>query len=85
MEHLLKECIDKILKFTDTVDYQNKKQLNVYIAIYDKLKEINEIIDEPEIVGDIVQQRLEEYHLEKELIDKFGPSILAYLLLRNTN
>lgn len=84
MDQLIKECIDKVNRFNKTVDYQDKQQLNAYIAIFDKLKEISEIIDNHSNVEDLLTHKLEEYELEEEILDKFGPSILLYLIMKTS-
>lgn len=84
MDQILKEALDKMINFIAKVDYQNKQELNAYIAIYDKLKEIISIIDDNSNVDDLLSQKMEEYKLEQELLEKFGPSILLYLLMKNS-
>lgn len=82
MDQLLKKCVDNIIDFMNRIDYQNKTQLNAYITIYDKLKEIEELIESPEIANDVLEERIDEFELEQDLLQKFGPSILLYLLTK---
>ena len=82
MDNLLKDCIDKITTFSQTVDYQNKQQLNAYISIYDKLKEIIEIIEDNDLANDVLEKRIAEAELEEDILKKFGPSILLYLIMK---
>ncbi len=83
MEETINNCFEKIKQFTLNVNFQNKSELNSYIAVYDKLKEIETILENIENVGDFLSEKIKEKIIEKDILDKFGPSVLLYLVMNN--
>ena len=82
MEHLLTDCLKRVKTFSEQLNSNNNQQVNQLIAIYDKVKEIHELLEHYD-GPDLLVQKQQELEWEKELIDVFGPRIMLYLLAKS--
>ena len=82
MDKLVEDCLHKVKIFQQTMNPKDMKQLNQLIAIYDKVKDIEELLvdyDGP----NLLEQKQQELEWEQDLLEMFGPQILLYLLSKS--